>query len=886
MPMFLTQLLFSGSARIRFSEAQKEAVLAWAKALGAHNVPALSTLKKVQASIEDVVGDPTEKVVSSSGTVFYINNIAQAIAKMAQLSQDFSNPITRFAMAEYRQDGRDGMSELRNGKKWLLNLQRDLLTVTARVDDKNYFVGELLRRRQGSVFIPDRFFMREEPDVDRCRLLVDVLYAVGNDVQCTPNGFVVGRKMFIPTADFKETFEDLSRTGSLDCGFSDCSKSYESRMPHPRREAANGRMVYGVPLIIFLDDVSGNISKQWNKHHAIYMSNALLPRQMIEKEFCTRFVMSSPHATPMELVKALKDSIGKAAKNGVEAYDCKHNKECLLVPHAHFWGSDNPMQAEECSHGGLQCNFFCRTCEVGGTQEEKQSDKGFLCLFEAGTPQTPEKTANHIQEQARLSALHGATDKLRVHKSATGVSDSMCGGALQAIVELGKAMYARKHPGSANLKKEEVQAILEEEVKHVIELHGINPLIGMPGIDIHQDTPTEILHTILLGVVKYFWGQTVHILEKNKEFSTFQVCLASVDISGLNIPKLSADYICAYKGSLIGKHFKSLAQLMPFLIYNLVPSKVLDAWTIIGELVVLVWHTEIEDLEDYLCKLSTTIQAFLNITAECSPSILVSKPKFHFLVHLPAYIRRFGPALIFSTERYELFNHVFRLSCIYSNRQAPSRDSCRAFASQDTTKHIVTGGSWINPTTGKWVHAGEKILAYMHEKTHFRKLLAIPGDTNEAPPGVATLPSASERHDHGILSWATTNASKASNFSNPMLRSLSNKQFLSAISLIATNGDRIRCNSFAAIDYQGKSYIGRVSEILVDATEPWKAVAITLECFDFVPEPHNILHMPVISPSDEFCVVESTDILSALNVQHDCVSGECVDYKDILICQE
>jgi len=81
-------------------------------------------------------------------------------------------------------------------------------------------------------------------------------------------------------------------------------------MPHPRQEYANGRMVYGIPLIIFLDDVSGNISKQWNKHHAIYMSNALLPRQVIEKEFCTRFVTSSPHATPMELVKALKDSIG------------------------------------------------------------------------------------------------------------------------------------------------------------------------------------------------------------------------------------------------------------------------------------------------------------------------------------------------------------------------------------------------------------------------------------------------------------------------------------------------------------------------------------------------------------------------------------------------
>jgi hypothetical protein len=40
----------------------------------------------------------------------------------------------------------------------------------------------------------------------------------------------------------------------------------------------------------------------------------------------------------------------------------------------------------------------------------------------------------------------------------------------------------------------------------------------------------------------------------------------------------------------------------------------------------------------------------LNIT--CAPIILITKPKFHFLVHLPLFIRRFGPAGI-STERYE-----------------------------------------------------------------------------------------------------------------------------------------------------------------------------------------------------------------------------------------
>jgi hypothetical protein len=80
-------------------------------------------------------------------------------------------------------------------------------------------------------------------------------------------------------------------------------------MPNPLREKSNGRLVLTVPLIIFMDDVSGNVSKQWNKHRAVYMSNASMLREMLEKEFCVRFVSSSPHASPMEIAKAIKESI-------------------------------------------------------------------------------------------------------------------------------------------------------------------------------------------------------------------------------------------------------------------------------------------------------------------------------------------------------------------------------------------------------------------------------------------------------------------------------------------------------------------------------------------------------------------------------------------------
>jgi hypothetical protein len=58
--------------------------------------------------------------------------------------------------------------------------------------------------------------------------------------------------------------------------------------------------------------------------------------------------------------------------------------------------------------------------------------------------------------------------------------------------------------------------------------------------------------------------------------------------------------MCHYRSGLISKHFKTLSQVMAFAIYDLVPREVLDAWLIIGHLTVLLWHTEIENIESYV----------------------------------------------------------------------------------------------------------------------------------------------------------------------------------------------------------------------------------------------------------------------------------------------
>lgn len=80
-------------------------------------------------------------------------------------------------------------------------------------------------------------------------------------------------------------------------------------MPNPDRILAAGLEWECPPLIAFIDDVSGNSSKQWNVHYSCYMSNGGLPRAEIEKTRNIRFVSTSPHASPMEIIAAVCDEI-------------------------------------------------------------------------------------------------------------------------------------------------------------------------------------------------------------------------------------------------------------------------------------------------------------------------------------------------------------------------------------------------------------------------------------------------------------------------------------------------------------------------------------------------------------------------------------------------
>ncbi|KDQ15035.1 hypothetical protein BOTBODRAFT_109086 [Botryobasidium botryosum FD-172 SS1] len=380
-------------------------------------------------------------------------------------------------------------------------------------------------------------------------------------------------------------------------------------MPNLLRSVAKGRCVYSVLVIMFIDDVSGNVSQQWNKHYCCYASNGALPRCLQELEENIQFVATSSHAKSLEMIKAICSSFRETFDDPIPTWDAELGEECLIHIFPLFFPGDNPMQAELCLHAGLAANHFCRMCKVGGTQEFKRSEQGYPTLFKSGVLRDLQTMQQDVADQIMWGLDPGATSTLEGMVRDSGVKDSLAHPTIEGMIRLGIDLR-RRVPGITAKSPEEVWELLNAELNKKGGADGmINPLLDIDGIDIHLDTPTEILHAILLGVIKYFWAQTMLHIIQSKKSDIFLARLNSVSKDGLDIPPITADYMFNYRGSLIGKHFKAIVQIMPFIVYDLVSKDTLDAWLAISWLVVLLWHTEIKDMDIYCVRsLSPVLQ--------------------------------------------------------------------------------------------------------------------------------------------------------------------------------------------------------------------------------------------------------------------------------------
>lgn len=109
----------------------------------------------------------------------------------------------------------------------------------------------------------------------------------------------------------------------------------------------------------------------------------------------------------------------------------------------------------------------------------------------------------------------------------------------------------------------------------------------------------EILHVVLLGFIKYFWRDAMARIPKDKK-DLLKARLSSLDVSGLGIAPLAGETLVTYAGSLTGRDFRTISQVAPLVLYDLVPEPCLEAWLALSALIPLVWQPEIVNLDTHL----------------------------------------------------------------------------------------------------------------------------------------------------------------------------------------------------------------------------------------------------------------------------------------------
>ncbi|KAI0691320.1 hypothetical protein BC835DRAFT_1307531 [Cytidiella melzeri] len=374
---------------------------------------------------------------------------------------------------------------------------------------------------------------------------------------------------------------------------------------------------------------------------------------------------TSPHASALELADGLSQDI--EAGQWHEGYNCALQEEILFCIINQIEPADNPQQSELCLHIRMQGSCFCRCCKVGGPLEDVTSKEGYRKLFWPTIPCTVPETVAEITAQL-VAASHGVAKTVETMQT--------------------KSEY------SCEIRPQGTSIMLSEKQSQIRASDHFNILLTLDGLNVHQDTLIEILHTWGLGQGKYAWHKST-TMWNNQQLTCLAIWLQSSSVDGLSTSMFSirGPYFVKYWNALVGKHFKAIQQVMVFHLYTELRNLLLLAlWRATGEVGALLHYSRIDNLESYLADLEILIDNVLDIWAELDPLRIIEK----------------GPVVIYLTEIFECWNTIFWTCSILSNHQSPSHNIAESFGKLECFKHLISGG-WWRTNAGKYVQAGEGV---------------------------------------------------------------------------------------------------------------------------------------------------------------------------------
>ncbi|KAE8182752.1 hypothetical protein CF328_g8409, partial [Tilletia controversa] len=418
------------------------------------------------------------------------------------------------------------------------------------------------------------------------------------------------------------------------------------------------------------DDLSGNKSKKWGALSALSYQFANLPAEQLCEERSILHFSISNDATALEMMDAFVKEIETHHTTAIRVWDCELQSEVDVLVRPVCLVADNPMHAILSSNIGMLGAKPCRVCTWGGTKVWKQGEDRIRMAMEPGKQRSSEDAIDTLSQQLQY-ARDDNTKQYYDSRTDTGYSDGFTHSVALTLLEDNDVLRGKDpaHPDTPRPALSEAEVVNAMNASHLAyngaEFH--NPLLRLKAIgwDVTQSTLVEVLHTFLLGPVKYLLRATKRNMTP-RQLDLLQIQLEALNTDGLPCGKtFRAAYIIKHADSLVGKELKLCLQLFPPALAVLkerdgCSEELWLAWVTLARVGKAIYVSEIEreSIGDHLIELDAALVAFYSAYARVNPFDLVMKPKLHIMSHLVEDIVKFGPPSMFNTERFEANNTI------------------------------------------------------------------------------------------------------------------------------------------------------------------------------------------------------------------------------------
>ncbi|KAL0078267.1 hypothetical protein F4703DRAFT_1945569 [Phycomyces blakesleeanus] len=422
------------------------------------------------------------------------------------------------------------------------------------------------------------------------------------------------------------------------------------------------------PLILFTDDTSGNLSKQYNLFDSYLMTPAAMSYDARSSKNNSYFVCTSnKNLSAVDMLPPLVDDM-KKLENGIPMYSIVHRQTVLVVAPLLVIQADNYQSA------GL------------GTRKTSNPKPG--------------KNAS-ISKRAQMTLALETPNLLLpiLHNHSRRTIEDLC--FLRDTTDV---------------------AVVDAIENDGFTVNGSEQLLWLESYCPTLDTPIELLHTLPFGVGKALLQFLFKTTLTAAEGAKLQTALADYR----TCQAYSRNYRAHmnHSGSFVGRDFKQLSQIIPVILRNILPdaqqngtidltAKCLESFGCLSSLAYMRNFTGNKDVFlGYITRLGDDLTARVLeldnycIKAKKTPICVLSlQPKLHMLHQMVQDICRFGLPVHYETEHGEQLNKFIHEEILRTNRHNPSKDVAVPFARQFIIHHIVSGGSYLadykNPETNR-----------------------------------------------------------------------------------------------------------------------------------------------------------------------------------------